>query len=104
MNRIFFSLILSGILISCGSSDKKVQLEKLKEQKSELNEKISNLEKAIAAEGGPAETGKIKDVGILVLLSQDFKHFIEVQGRVDGDENINVSSKIAGVVSRIFVH
>ncbi|MEK6614894.1 MAG: efflux RND transporter periplasmic adaptor subunit [Bacteroidota bacterium] len=103
MTRLLFPFLISGMLISCGHADKKATLEKLKQKQAMLKEEISKLESEISAEDSTAVTEKGKEVGIITVTPQVFKHLIEVQGRVDGDENVTVSSKIAGVVSRIFV-
>ncbi|MBI4930974.1 MAG: efflux RND transporter periplasmic adaptor subunit [Bacteroidetes bacterium] len=102
MKKIFFTVLIFSLVAAC-SSDKKAKLEKLKEKQAELKAEISKLESDIASEGGIVETGKVKEVGVTAVTPEVFKHFIEVQGRVDGDENITVSSKMPGVVSKIYV-
>ena len=42
-------------------------------------------------------------VAVAELKPTTFNHFIEVQGRVDGDENVNVSAQMGGNVDQIFV-
>ncbi len=102
MKKILSIMIVLSLLAACSSSDKKAQLDKLKEKQAALKEEISKLEAAIAAEGD-STAGKEKEVGVITVTPQPFKHFIEIQGRVDADENVAVSSKMAGVVSRILV-
>lgn len=108
MNK-FITAAIVILLAACSQPDtslegKKKQLDELKKQLSTIQTQIYTLEKEISTEGGTAETGKVKDVGVLQLTPQVFQHYIEVQGRVEGDENISVSSKMAGVISQIFVH
>jgi RND family efflux transporter MFP subunit len=42
-------------------------------------------------------------VSVQSLTSQPFNHYIEVQGRIDGNENIGVSPRTVGVVTRVVV-
>jgi RND family efflux transporter MFP subunit len=102
MKNLLYVIGLSLFLISCGSSDKKAQLDKLKKQHDALSEQIKTLETEIAKEGG-AVVNKIVQVSLTEAKPQEFNHYIEVQGKVDGDENVNVSAKSMGVITYIFV-
>lgn len=102
-NLIYVSLVLT-LITSCGSGDKKTKLEKLKKQNAELVEEIKKIEQELALEGDSAiSTAKIKDVAIKPIAYETFKHYIDVQGRVEGDENITISGKMAGTVDKILV-
>jgi membrane fusion protein, multidrug efflux system len=50
-----------------------------------------------------AET-QLKYVSTSEIKLQEFKHYLEVQGRVDGDDNVSVSPKGVGVITQIFVN
>ncbi len=103
--KIVYTLLVIGLLSSCGSGDKKEKLEKLKQQSAELLAEISQLEKEIALSGDSASsTIKVKDVAVIKIAYEPFKHFIAIQGRVEGDENVTLSAKTAGVVNRILVN
>lgn len=105
MKKIIYSLLITGLLSACGSGDKKVQLEKLKQQSIELLSQINELEKEVALSGDSSMSNiKVKDVAVINIAYEPFQHFIDVQGRVEGDENITVSAKMAGVVNRILVN
>lgn len=105
MKQILFTALLAGVLFSCGGSeDKAAKLEKLKAQQAEINAEIAALEAELAKTGTlSAAPGKTKDVSVLALDAENFKHYIEVQGKVDSDENILISPKMAGTISRIYV-
>lgn len=94
--NMYGSLIIALIVASCGSgkkesnsvvTDKKVELQKLKGEQKKLNEQIAKLESEIGkAEPGTAvSTAKL--VAVMPLATQDFTHYIELQGKVDA-ENI----------------
>ena len=103
--KIIYTLLVIGLLSSCGSGDKKEKLEKLKHQCAELLAEISQLEKEIALSGdSTSSTIKVKDVAVIKIAYEPFKHFIAIQGRVEGDENVTLSAKTAGVVNRILVN
>jgi RND family efflux transporter MFP subunit len=107
MNRIIaiasVALILG--LASCGGdNDKKARLEELKEQQAKLQEQIAELEAELKAEGKTVAT-KQKTVPVSVSsLEQDtFRHYLEVQGRVDFTQNVMVSAKVPGVLTSVRV-
>lgn len=101
MKKIFIIPLICLAMISC-STDKKTQLEKLKKEYTELADKIKVLEKEIAAEGG-VKTEKSTEVSTIEIELTSFDHYLEVQGRIDGDENVAVSPKTIGVITSIDV-
>jgi membrane fusion protein, multidrug efflux system len=101
MKRILLIAIAGLFIISCGS-DKKSKLEKLKKQHDEIAEQIKTLEKEIAAEDGK-KADKIADVAVSEIKLSEFSHYLEVQGKIDGDENVAVSPKMMGVITAINV-
>lgn len=93
---------LALILFSC-SDDKKAQLARLKGDRDKLDAQIAQLEKEIAS----SDTSKAKvsemHVSLTTIKPGIFEHFVEVQGKVDGDDNLGVSAKMMGVITDIFV-
>ena len=100
--------------ISCGSSkkekdatitDKKIELEKLKADKTKTDEKIKALEDELSKiDTSIANAQKPKLVSIQKLQPAAFNHYIELQGRIDA-ENISYIAPhgAPGVVTAIFV-
>jgi membrane fusion protein (multidrug efflux system) len=101
MKRILLIAIAGLLIISCGS-DKKSKLEKLKKQHDEIAEQIKVLEKEIAKDEGKG-IEKIADVLVTDIKLTEFNHYLEVQGKIDGDENVAVSPKLVGVVTAVNV-
>lgn len=97
-----FPLLALALVTGCGENDKKAELEALKKQQSELKQQIAQLEKEIAA-SGDAKKDAGKTVAITTLQPEVFRHLIEVQAKVEGDENVLVSPEIMGTISRILV-
>lgn len=103
MKKIFFIPGLALIMIACNSgTDKKTELENLKKQESELKSKIAILE-AELNEGKDSIPSGIS-VSVVSLKSEIFKNYIDIQGRVDADENIGVSTEIPGTITKINVN
>lgn len=95
---------LMVILVACGGggSDKKTELEKLKKQKADLETKITLLEEEVA-KTDTTHKEKVIEVLAMPLVPKIFKGYIEVQGRVDADENVSLSTESPGTISKIFV-
>jgi len=111
-------LVLSALAIllfsSCGSNskenglalgEKKAALEKLKSQKTTLEEQIKKMEGEIdLLDSTKAGAQKPKLVSVQTLQLTSFDHFIELQGRIDA-ENISIITPrgAPGQVKTIFV-
>jgi membrane fusion protein (multidrug efflux system) len=105
---IFSTVVLAGFLAACGDSNsveaKKAKLEKLKTQQSDITAKIATLQEELIAAGDTSiNEVKGKLVAITTLTPSLFEHNIDVQGRVDGDENIAITPKMSGTVTRVNV-
>lgn len=86
-------------LASCAgkSTDKRSELEQLKKERVELNSRIATLE----SEVGPAEAANVKEVSVFPVAETMFKNYLEVQGKIDAEENVQVNPEAAGVVTSI---
>ncbi len=98
------ALFLAGTLLlaSCGGSstkDPKAELAKLKGEQAATQAKITELE---AKTGGPA-TAAATPVSVMNAKPESFKSYLEVQGRVDFDQNATVGSRAAGSLTSIRV-
>jgi len=115
MRKHFLGLILIGLIAaSCGSSgkdekgnlnDKKVELEKLKKEQSDLTEKIVKLEAEIAEmDTSAAKLANAKLVAIAPLGTQDFVHYIDLQGKIDAENISYVAPRLGpGLVKSVHV-
>jgi multidrug efflux pump subunit AcrA (membrane-fusion protein) len=108
MTKRYSFLVLSATLImaACGGGgDKTAQLQQLKQEKVKYNEdidkKIAALEKELGVKDSAAQ--KMKDVTVEEVRDTLFEHYIDVQGSVDARENVNVSARVPGVITAIFV-
>ena len=88
--------IVLFLMFSC-SSNKQAELTKLKQQQSDISDKIKNMELAIGS--GTKDSmnpEKFKLVVLKEVNSNTFDHFIRVQGKLDGDQNAAVFAEAPG--------
>lgn len=96
-------LALTLVMVACGGgSDKKAQLDKLKKEKASLETKISKLEEEIA-KTDTTKKEQIIEVIANPVKAEIFKTYIEIQGRVDADENVSLTSEMPGTITKINV-
>jgi len=85
-------------------TDKKVQLEGLKKEQQSLTEKITKLEQEIAKLDPSTIAEKIKLVSVSVIESQNFTHYIDLQGKIATENIYYVSPRgMGGQVKEIYV-
>ena len=107
MKKILALSLVTIIAISCGKETKKSSLEELNEQKlilvnqiDSLNNKLENVENQISK----LDTNKKLPIVTAYTAKQDvFKHYIEIQGVVQADKNIEIRPELGGTVNAIFV-
>ena len=98
----FLSLALA--LASCGGQAKQdpaARLAELKSQKSTIEAEIAVLEKQIGATNGTPQ--RVRTVGLEEVKTQAFRHYIDLQGRVDAEDNVPVTAKMPGMLTRVLV-
>jgi membrane fusion protein, multidrug efflux system len=98
---LFLSLALAAF--ACSAPDKKAKLETLKAKHDKIAQQIQELEKELGASGVNDPLANAADVAITEIKPTEFKHFIEIQGKVDAEENTQVSVQTPGVVVAIYV-
>jgi len=103
MKKILYYSALCIFFMSCSApTDKKANLDKLKVQRDQLNAQILQLENKNNPTGEKPET-KSATVNVTNAAESVFNHYIQVQGTVDGDQNIAVSPQISGTVTAVYV-
>jgi RND family efflux transporter MFP subunit len=103
MKKIIIYSTLIAFLVSCSqNTDKKAELQKLKAQRDQLNTQISQLETELNPNGEKSDQ-KPATVKVTPAAECVFNHYIDVQGTVDGDQNIAVSPQMAGIVTAVYV-
>ncbi len=103
MKKIIVIISLFIIAIGCKNNDNKLsELQELLKERDEINKKIEKIQSEIKASNLDSNQ-KITLVEINQVKKQEFNHFIEVQGKVDGEDNIYVAPKMSGIISAIYV-
>ena len=96
------AVLTLALLAACGQKDPKAELVKLKQKQAETQARIAALE----AKGG-ADTQKpavqAVPVSIIKVQPESFTSYLEVQGRVDFDQNATVAARSAGTLTSIRV-
>lgn len=97
-----FLIVLIAGLAACGEKDKRAELESLKKQQAEIRKQIALLEKELAATEGYSPEGS-SAVATTIMATTPFIHKIEVQAKVEGEQNVLVSPDMPGTISKILV-
>lgn len=102
MKRI---LLLSSVFLitACGNKnnqDKASRLEELKKQQASISNEIRTIEAELAKEGKGSEL-KSRDVAVTEVAFGTFTHYIEIQGKVEADQNVTVTAKMPGTIIKV---
>ena len=102
--------IFQFLVFACGQKkvggleEKKTALATLKSEKAAIDGTISSLEAEIALLDTSADNiQKIKQVSATILATEVFRHFVSVQGSLEAEQNVMVTSKIPGLITVIKV-
>lgn len=102
-------IILTGIvtlLFACQSSStlekKKAELDKAKKEMTALEGKIKTLEQELAKLDTTQKRSKVVEVQVTSAALQPFRSYVEIQGRIDAEQNVAVSPQTVGIVKAIY--
>lgn len=115
-NQNFGTRLMIGLMLisfsftfsACGEKkeaetpeEKQALLASLKSEVLKLQEQILKLESELQSTEG--KIGKLAKVKTGTVEPSVFKHYVEVQGKVDSDQNVMVSPKSGGVITKVWV-
>lgn len=104
-NLFYLSIVL--LLAACGQGDsleaKKSKLAELNTSIEQIKQEVAQLEKEIAILDTSAIIRKPKLVTVIPVNQGEFKHYIDVQGTVESEENVSIQPGMPGVVTGVFV-
>ncbi len=107
MKKYIALIIASIVTISCGEETKKTSLEELNAQHLKISNKIDSLTnelKALENEITKIDPNKKHPVVTAFTVKNEvFKHYIEIQGVVQADKNIEIRPELGGTVRSILV-
>lgn len=96
--KIGFPILALLMVVACAPNKEK-NLSELKKQQDELQNEISQLEKEVDSSKPTAV--RVKTVAYEAISSAPFNHYIEVQGKLDGEENVDVFAEAMGVIEQV---
>jgi membrane fusion protein (multidrug efflux system) len=96
--------VLSLLLVpACRRGDRQAELDRLEAQREALDKRIEQMKADIARTTGQAPEEALAYVRGAEIRPSLFRHFIEVQGTVESDNNILIPAQSSGVVKRLHV-
>jgi len=103
MYKPIIILTLIVLAVACSKpADTKTELANLKKQYESLGVKIKALETELKV-NDTTKNQKVDYVAVTEAKLAQFDHYIEVQGKVDGEDNIAVSAQMAGTITSLYV-
>lgn len=93
-------LLISAIAIFSCKQDKMAQLNKLRKQQDDISNEINKLKTEV---NDPEKALKTLRVTVAPVKPETFKHYIEVQGKLDGEDNVDVFPESQGVIDEVLV-
>lgn len=104
LNALSYQLIAGSLLLaSCGGSqDPQAELAKLKAEQADTQAKIATLEARTGAAKKDSAANAVP-VSIIKVAPESFSGYLEVQGRIDFDQNSTVAARAAGTLTSVRV-
>jgi len=112
MKKLIALISITILLAACGATskdgtlaEKQKELQTLKDQQTKLSEQITKLEKEISKmDPSAAIVEKPKLVALKAIAAQEFRHYIDLQGKVDAENISYVSPRgMGGLVKELYV-
>lgn len=101
-NKLILLSFLTSILVSCGGGDNANDLGALKQKQADLKTELANIAAQISKlEGDSARKFVLVDAAPVPM--RIFKTYINVQARIDADENVALSAEMPGTITKISV-
>jgi membrane fusion protein, multidrug efflux system len=93
------------LLVSCGGSKTetlKKKIDSTKTQIAKLETQLANLQKELALFDTSVTKTDAHLVAVKEIAIETFDHYIEVQGSLDGDNNIAVFPEAMGIIEEVY--
>lgn len=102
--KYIFCFVAISLFAACqpaAKDDAVAKLADLKEQKAKIEAEINALEQELM-DSGTIEK-KLHTVALTEAKVAPFEHYIDLQGRVDADESVTVTSRMPGALTQIYI-
>ncbi len=105
MKKILMIVTVALVIVSCSTqkaddeNSKRQQLQQYKQELHDLKIKISTLESELKTD----KKDEVVKVKVVKLKTEPFVHVIEVTGKVEAIDDVEVSPESTGVITEVFV-
>jgi membrane fusion protein, multidrug efflux system len=113
ITQIVIMAATTSFMVACNNStkdanasvnDKKAELEKLKSEKAKNDDQIQKLQEELSKLDPNSDNSKIKLVAVSPVVKEDFKHYIDLQGKIDAENTSYIAPRTqGGQVKAIYV-
>ncbi|GGH06178.1 efflux RND transporter periplasmic adaptor subunit [Mucilaginibacter phyllosphaerae] len=99
MKKLIYILALL-LLAACSNKpkDKKAELADLQKQQSDINAKITKLQSEVGT-----DSTKATEVGVVEVKSGAFTNYVQIQGKIDAQDNVTAYPQSPGTITSIYV-
>ena len=101
MKNIILAALIAAFLMGC-KADKKAELDKLKKKHDEIALQIKALEKELGSDALAGAPKLIVKLSTTDIKTTEFNHYVEIQGRLEGDEIVTVIPRNMGVITKVY--
>ncbi|MDQ8054392.1 MAG: efflux RND transporter periplasmic adaptor subunit [Pedobacter sp.] len=98
MKKLLFISAIALLAACSQKKDPKAELADLKKQRTELDAKILELETKLGAK----DSVSTKEVSVFDVKKTLFNNYVEIQGKVDAEQNVQVTPEAQGVVTAVY--
>jgi membrane fusion protein, multidrug efflux system len=103
MRPILFLATGLILLASCGGGESGGSLGEKKAQLKSLRADMAKLEKEIALLDTTKVSGRTRLIATTPIVASTFNHYVELQGSIVADQDIYVTPKMPGTITRVLV-
>ncbi len=101
MKKLIYLTAILSLAAACTNKpkDKATELAELKKQQADLSSKIAKLQ----AEVGAKDSVKTSDVSTIEVKSGVFTNYVDIQGKIDAQDNVTAYPQAQAVITAIYV-
>jgi len=102
MKKLIYLATFVSLAAACSNNkpkDKATELADLKKQQAEISAKITKLQ----AEIGSKDSVKTTDVSVITVKSGTFTNYVDIQGRIDAQDNVTAYPQASAIITAINV-
>lgn len=98
-NLIYLPVIVLLAACSAKPKSKTAELADLKKQQADISSKITKLQQEV----GNTDSSKTTDVSVIILKPANFVNYVQIQGKIDAQDNVMAYPQSPGSITAIYV-